>query len=303
MGWKDLAYDARDKMLAQKIAGVPVEDLAKKIGMRPTTLDRRLREWATINETAGIRRPKQKQVKWNTPPRFKGDAVIAGDFHMPFMDYDFAEIMLDTAMVLLPEPRRLIVAGDLFNMSAFSSFIATNPYQPSFRSELNVVVSFLEDALRVFDSIDVLLGNHELRFVYRLGQLGHEELEKAVGVDSVKFHEYAYCVIETQTGEWRITHQRNYSTSAQSVGRKLAHKYRQHIITHHQHKVSKGFDDSGMSIVIDNGCMADPEKLDYVSQVDNTLPIMTQSFVVLRGGVANLFVNNTAFTDYSFLEK
>ena len=211
--------------------------------------------------------------------------------------------MLETSGILLPRPRRLIIAGDLFNLDAFSSYLATNPNTTSFRTELNAAAKFLEDALEVFSRIEVLLGNHELRFIYRLlGQVGHDELGKLVGVEGVNFHEFSHCVLGTTTGEWRITHQRNYSINSQTVGKKLAHKFRQHIITHHQHKVSKGFDDSGRSIIIDNGCMADPGYFDYVNQTDNTAPMMTQSFVIVRNGVGNLFVNNEAFTDYGFLD-
>jgi len=300
-GWKDLPYKVRDRLLAQKIAGVPVEELAEGIGVRPTTLDRRLREWAKVNDTRKLRRPKNEYTKWNEPPVFSGDATIAGDFHLPYLDYKFAEIMLATSAILLPEPRRLIIAGDLFNMDAFSSFGAME-IAPSFRDELDAAARFLEDALKVYDSIEVFLGNHELRFVYKLlGQVGGAELGKLVGVDKVRFHEYSHCILSTVTGEWRITHQRNFSVNSQAVGRKLAHKFRQHIITHHQHKVSKGFDDSGKSIIIDNGCLADQSYFDYVNRIDNTSPLMMQSFVIVRNGVGNLFANDKGFTDYSFL--
>ena len=303
MDWKGLAFDIRDSLLARKYAGVPVEDLAEEVGMRPTTLDRRLREWAKVNDADKLRRPGQKQIRWDKPPIFSGDATIAGDFHLPYLDYDFAETMLETSGILLQRPRRLIIAGDLFNLDAFSSYLATNPNTTSFRTELNAAAKFLEDALEVFSRIEVLLGNHELRFIYRLlGQVGHDELGKLVGVEGVNFHEFSHCVLGTATGEWRITHQRNYSINSQTVGKKLAHKFRQHIITHHQHKVSKGFDDSGRSVIIDNGCMADPGYFDYVNQTDNTAPVMTQSFVIVRSGVGNLFVNNEAFTDYEFLD-
>ena len=302
MGWKDLPFELRDKLLARKIAGEPVEKIAEGVGIRPTTLDRRLRDWAKVNGTSKLSKPKGSFVRWDQPPRFDGDATIAGDFHLPYLDHDFAELMLETSVALLPKPRRLIIAGDLFNMDAFSAFVAMGE-KPSFREELEAAARFLRDAQKVYDEIEVLLGNHEFRFVYKLiGEVGGKELGKLVGVDGINFYEYSHCVLSSVTGEWRITHQRNYSTNSQTVGKKLAHKFRQHVITHHQHKVSKGFDDSGNSVIIDNGCLADPAMLDYANSIDNTSPVMTQSFVIVRDGVGNLFANNTAFTDYSFLE-
>lgn len=303
MNWKDVPVDFRDKLLGRKQAGVPVETLAHEIGMRPGTLDRRLREWAAKDmpdEKIKLRRPSMTMTDWTKPPVFSGDATITGDYHLPYADYELAAIMLATSKRILKPPRRLIIAGDLFNMDIFSRFPSLTSQKISLITELDLARKFLEDALGVFDHIEALLGNHERRFVYQLlGELGHNDLGKIVGVDNVTFHEYSHCVLDTSTGEWRVTHQANYSKNAQSVGVKLAHKFRQHVVTHHQHKMSKGYDDSGMSVVIDNGCMADPRFLDYANMVDTTNPRMTQGFTVIRNGSGLLFGKDKSFTDYT----
>lgn len=296
MNWKSIPDKMRDDLLAKKIAGVPVEKLASEINMRPGTLDRRLREWAHNNTV--LTPPKIKRKDWTSPPEFSGDAVITGDYHLPFLDYDFAERMLALSRGILSPPRRLIIAGDLFNFDFLSRFPRISGQIVTLRAELNAAEAFLRDALAVFDDIDVLLGNHEKRVIYHmLGQFGHEELEALVGVDNVRFHGYSHCIISTKHGEWRATHQRNYSRSSQSVGVKLAHKYGQHIITHHQHIVSKGFDTSGRHVVIDNGCMASPKLLDYANITDNTFPTMMQSFVIIKDGTGSLLANHGAFSE------
>ena len=299
MNWKNVPDKLRDVLLVKKTNGIPVEELAAEIGMRPTTLDRRLREWAGRGKDNDVlSRPPVARKSWATPPAFEENVVITGDYHLPFLDYDFAEVMIKTSEKLLSPPRRLIVAADLFNFDILSRFPKANNYAVPLRTELDMATLFLTEALDVFDNIDVLLGNHEMRVIYlTLGQLGHKELEAIVGVDRVRFHEYPHCIISSASGEWRATHQKNYSRVSQSVGVKLAHKFGQHIITHHQHRVSKGFDTSGKYVVIDNGCMAHPDFFDYVNVPDNTAPSMMQSFVILKDGVGNLFANNAAFTN------
>jgi hypothetical protein len=304
MGWKDIPRTLRDSLLGKKIGGIPVEELAAEVGMRPTTLDRRLREWA--NKT-GVKktktaRPKDNLKRWDEPPVFKGSATITGDYHMPYLDYDFADVMLNTSERILDEPRRLIIAGDLFNMSVFSRYPSSNRYKIPFLKELGRVRQFISDASDVFDHIDALVGNHELRLVYQLfGEISPREFEALIGNDRLRFYEYGHALINTERGTWRATHQKNYSRNAQSVGVKLAHKFRQNVITHHQHIVSYGFDSSGENVVIDNGCMADPGYLDYASMIDTTNPAMMQSFVIINNGVGSLYTNHAAATDYSFL--
>ena len=133
------------------------------------------------------------------------------------------------------------------------------------------------------------------------GELSAADLGLLIDVEGVNFHIYSWCILETSTGEWRLTHQHNYSIVAQSVGVKLAHKFRQHVVTHHQHRISKGHDSSGQSVVIDNGCLADPAKLDYTNIVDNTRPVMTQGFVIIRNGAGTLFAKDPAFTDWDLI--
>jgi len=304
MGWKDIPRTLRDSLLGKKLSGIPVEKLAEEVGMRPTTLDRRLREWAnnTGVKTTKIARPKDKLKRWDEPPVFKGSATITGDYHMPYLDYDFAETMLNVSERMLERPRRLIIAGDLFNMSVLSRYPSSNRYKIPLLKELNRTGGFISDASDVFDSIEALIGNHELRLVYQLfGEISPKEFESLIGSDRLNFYEYGHALIETKRGTWRATHQKSYSRNAQAVGVKLAHKFRQHVITHHQHKVSYGFDSSGENVVIDNGCMADPGYLDYANMMDTTTPAMMQSFVIINNGVGTLYTNHDAATDYSFM--
>jgi hypothetical protein len=306
MKWNDIPAKVRDQLLKRRDAGELIENLAAEVDMRPSTLGRRLRGYnAHKNGTETmIKRPATKRRKWDDPPVFRGDAAVTGDLQLPYLDYDFAERMLVTSSIMLPKPRRLIIAGDLFNMDAYSPFPPAHTLRATWQEEIASARNFLVSAKEVFDEVDVLIGNHERRLLYlSRGELSSQDLGLLVDVKGVNFYIYSWCVLDTLTGEWRITHQHNYSINAQTVGVKLAHKFRQHVITHHQHRVSKGHDSSGKSVVIDNGCLADPAMLDFTTIVDNTRPVMTQGFVVVRDGAGSLFTNDLAFTDWGlFLE-
>ena len=295
MGWKNIPAEQRVVLLERRNAGEDVLDLAKEVGMRPGTLARRRRELAAGMSGARLRRPKSPRVRYDAPEVLEGDAVVTGDFQLPYLDYEFAEYMLEIARGSELSPPRLVICGDFFNMDAFSPFPPVNTYRATFKHEVECALSFLVDALVVFDSIDVFVGNHERRIYYRtLGQLNAESLRNLVGVKKVRFHDYSHCILSTRTGEWRLTHQRNFSRNALSVGVKLAHKFRQHIVTHHQHRVGIGFDDSGQNVVVDNGCMADPAMLDYAQVDDSTTPAMNQGFCVIKDGVVQLYANHPA---------
>jgi hypothetical protein len=272
--------------------------------MRPATLGRRLRAYNASKNgpKSRIQRPNRKLPNWDEPPVFKGDAVVTGDLQLPYLDYEFAETMLATADIIMPKPRRLIIAGDMFNMDAYSPFPPAHTYRSTFKEEVDSARNFLSSARKTFDEIDVLLGNHERRLLYVVrGELSAKDLGLLIDVEGVNFHIYSWCILDTDAGEWRLTHQHNYSINAQTVGVKLAHKFRQHVVTHHQHRISKGHDSSGQSVVIDNGCLADPRKLDYTTIVDNTRPVMTQGFVIIRNGAGTLFAKDPAFTDWDLI--
>ena len=308
MSWKDIKEDERLDLLTRKVWGVPVHALADEVGMKPVTLGRRLRELAeeVEYEESLVTVPALKMKNWKEGPILQADYVmVIGDTQMPFIDYGLANKMLVMARTHMPKSERhLVVAGDFVNMDVFSAFPALHASTPSFKSEITTAGLFLEDARKVFDeeNMHVLTGNHERRMLFRLlGHIGTTELGKMIGVDGVKYYEHSWMVVESGGKEWRLTHQRNYSINSQTVGKKLANKYKQNIITHHQHRMSIGYDDSGTLVIVDNGCMCNPDLLDYANLVDSTAPAMTPGFTMLREGAATLCSNDDVFTDWSLL--
>ena len=78
----------------------------------------------------------------------------------------------------------------------------------------------------------------------------------------------------------------------------LALKYEQHIISHHEHHLAKGWSRSGKYVIINNGGLFDQDKLQFAVLTDSRAPMMKQGFTMLKNGVGTLF-GPTPFTDWS----
>lgn len=306
--WNDLSSHARMGLLSERDMGVPVHELAESVSMKPQTLARRLRELAeeiryedeqyTTKIIGGF-------TNWAKGPVFKKDSsVIIGDVQMPYIDYDLADRMLTVATKLLPKGQRsLIIAGDLFTMDMFSKYVPTHNQGPTFETELKFARQFIKDCAKVFDDgIHFVMGNHDRRLQLKaFGQVSAKNLGELIAGNSLVMHDHSWIVMVSGGQEWRITHQRNYSINAQTVGVKLAHKFGQNIMTHHQHRMSMGYDTSGKFVVVDNGCLADPDYLDYANIDDTTSPAMNQGFSIIRNGAVTLFSKDGVFTDWDLI--
>lgn len=282
---------------AAKKSGVKKRDLAKSLGMTYRQFEGRLY------------RAKRKRVESNEkvfdvvdigrPLWLRGDWIIVGDVHVPFTDYDFAQLPAMIAKKHLKKPRKLLIAGDLFDMSTFSRYESV-VQAPTWAQEREAARQLMREWHAVFDRVVVLMGNHDRRLQKWLGGAFDEtDLGALIGIrpDRTEYSNWGWCVIETEMGEWRVTHPRNYSINQLTVGDALAQKFHQHIISHHEHHVAIGWDRYKRYVVVNNGCLADPEKLAYAILDDSKSAGMQQGFVMLRNGVPYLF-SNEPFTDW-----
>ena len=105
----------------------------------------------------------------------------------------------------------------------------------------------------------------------------------------LKSSNYGYCLVETETGTWRVTHAKNYSVTQLNVADFLAQKHQQHIINHHEHHLAKGWDRYKRHVIINNGGCFDVEKMAYVQLDDSKMPNMTKGFTMLRDGFPYVF--------------
>ena len=232
--------------------------------------------------------------------QLSGDFLIVGDVHSPFTDYDFAQLVSLVAYKHLAKPRKLLVAGDLFDMGNFSKYETVIP-APTWQQERDALEALMREWLEVFDEIYVILGNHDRRMQKLTnGAFDENDLVRLIGVepDKITSSIYGYCVIDTPMGEYRVTHPANYSQNQLTVAEKLSWKHNQHIISHHEHHVALGWDRYKNHLLVNNGCLADYNKFGYVNLDDNTSASMEQSFVLLKDGYPHVLGKKPPFTNW-----
>lgn len=223
------------------------------------------------------------------PVELEGDAVICGDVQLPTTDYWFAQLVAAVGKLHLKKPRRLIVAGDLFNLDSFSDYARVIGL-PSFRNEMTAARALLRDWLAVFDELWIEPGNHERRISRKTGGelLMTELLAMVTGDARIRTTNWGHIILRSGGETYRVTHGSNYSVNQLYVADQLANKYQQHIIGHHQHHCAMGWDRWKRHIVIDNGGLFDPAKMVYATIDDNKMPNMKKGFTLVKDGTPYL---------------
>ena len=249
-----------------------------------------------IKQDAIDRHPLSREIpsiEFGKPWDLTGDWMIVGDVHVPSTDWELAALVAEVAKKNLRKPRRLLIAGDLFNMDKFSFFphIAT---PPTWTEERAAAENLLSVWLHTFDEIRWFVGNHERR----LQRLMVEVLETTdllsviiANPKKAKFSNFSYCHIESAGQQYIVVHPRNYSRNQLSVARLLSEKTKKHVISFHEHHASIGWDHSGQLLLVNGGSLVDPSKVAYMHLDVSTLPISKPGFVMLQSGVPTLFGN------------
>ena len=234
------------------------------------------------------------------PFDLEGDFVIIGDVHAPFTDYDFATLPALIGKKHLRKPRKLIIAGDFFDMGLFSRYDDIVA-RPAWAYEREACKHLLDQWLQVFDEIYMVMGNHDRRLQkFTAGAFETTDLLAMVygGSKRVKMSNFGWCTVTSGGVPYRITHPANYSINQLTVASDLANKYQTNIISHHEHHVAKGWDRYKNYVIVNNGGLFDASQFDYVVLDDKRSSGMEQSFVLLKDGYAHL-LGNEPFTDWS----
>lgn len=232
------------------------------------------------------------------------EMIVTGDWHVPTSNWQYLETMCEFGgRHMRKGSRRLALVGDLFNFDVLSSYDHVLP-TVGVAHELNAAEAVLDYVMDVFDEVYFTMGNHDQRFTKLMaGTFGVERLSRLFvkHIESGRFKATDLRQMETVSGgiHWRLTHQRNYSRNKGIVAAQLCLKYQTNVITHHQHHSSLGRDVYNRYTWVDNGMMADYEKMPYVMEADSISPVMCTAFTFLRNGTANLLTPYASMTDWS----
>ena len=219
--------------------------------------------------------------------------TIICDVHAPFHS---AEYLNKT--ILISEgfkSRRLLVAGDLFDMS-FAKYWARMEGEPLTTLEdeaeaVKQVVRFLD----YFDEIYLIRGNHENR-VTRVteAKIQAQSIVRLLTAE-IFDRKFTYsCYDKAFVGDdWLVVHPKSYSQISASVATRMAEKFHRHVLNAHGHFQAMRWDRSGKFMGIDLGGLFDVEKIAYCSLSTTTHPSWNQGFAVLKNNHIYLFGEHT----------
>jgi hypothetical protein len=285
-----------------KLIGIKKEDFAKQKGVTLASLSSKIyRQNLKYRGNAnfkGFDRPEL--YDWQLPVEWEfewDDFMVVGDVQLPTTDYDFATLPTLIAKKHLKKSRRLIIAGDFYNMDAWSKYPNTIP-TPSWEMEKEAARNLLTIYAQVFDEMWMLCGNHERRILQRLdGQYDiNDVLAASLPSGKVKATVLDKCTVKTSKGTYSILHGDNYSKKSLNNADELAQKFQTHIISHHEHHAAIGLDRYDRYFIVNNGGLFDQKKMGYTKVSSNTCANMSQGFTLIKRGYPYLFGK---FTDWS----
>lgn len=228
------------------------------------------------------------------------NCIVTGDIQLPTTSQQWVELMCEVADSSLPEAgRTLIIAGDLVNNDAFSSY-EPEDFQPTLSQEYRALQAFLDYVTEYFERVYWFYGNHERRAQKRTGNIIPPYLFAAMMLgrhaERVTVSKYGYAFLETRE-RWLLSHQREYSRLQLKTANQLAQAYQMNVVAFHQHHLAHGYDDYKRYQVIDAGGLFAREAMGYATLDPTTKARMSNGFVLFRNGYPHLF-GPPGFTDY-----
>ena len=284
--------DLAQRLYHFKQAGKSSQQIAQSFGMTTRAVDLAIAQYE--KSTTKLRYFNVTDL--GHPFKLSGDFMIVGDVHVPDTDYGFASLVARVAE--RHKLTQLIIAGDFFNMDAFS----THP--PIVRSacwheEKAAGRALLEDWMESFSQIWVITGNHERRLT-KISNAEFDiidEFQMLTSSSKVEASNWGWCEVVSGGIPWRVTHSASYRQAQLSMASDLAVKFQTNVISHHEHHLAKGWDKYGRYCVVNNGTLVDPLKLAYVQMDDKPMAGMVNGFTVLQNGTPYLY-GRPPFTDW-----
>ncbi len=209
--------------------------------------------------------------------KLTGDMMITADYHNPCADLDLVDAVLRIAHDR--KLKTMIIVGDYINLdvlSAYSRKIGGNDKDPKLSAEMDMGRKILDFYAHQFEVIYYLLGNHEARFMKAVNYaIPYDVIIRSFEQPKLRFIDGYYCFLD----KIRLTHPHSYSQIKLSVATRLCDKYSCDVIQAHGHFCSMGYSRGGYRAV-DLGCMADWERIDYMTGADTTHPRWNNGFAV-----------------------
>lgn len=320
--WREIAPEARDRLLGLYNSSTLEERHAADIGMNLQTLKRRLRDWRKRREyqieesSIATWFPDSPSQDWEDYFDITtDDYIVISDIEIP--DHDPAMLQAALLTAMSKNIKTLIIAGDLLatDNSTLNSWVETWAVGDTLNYEgaIGLTVDILARFLNWFDDIYIIQGNHDDRISRAtggevwFGMLLREAHVRAQHIieeggrqrANVHFSRYSYMYVRTSRGTMYICHQHNYSKTPVKLAQDIygvingpdydprdlnAVSEKCHVLVTHTHIIQSGFSPEGAREVYGIGCCRDPQKTKYKQTSANKFPEWNQGIFYAKSG-------------------
>ena len=287
-------------------AGLSRNEIARRMGRTPGSIA------GKVAELGGSKKLKTGVLRDSPYPRYdrplvwEGDALVLPDPEFPFHHARWINQCVELAAAW--GITHLNIAGDMLHLNSLAAF--EPPWSEedlaeyassNFALEIRVARKQIKELVDAFDSVDLIMGNHEGRMLRALESVfSPEMLLRLLSIDTGKIRTapYYYSTIISNGEPFLIEHPKN--TSKYSPGY-LADKYQSHVLMAHSHKVGMAPSKSGRWYGWHIGCCVDENRLAYAAQRHNAGDPHKLGAAIIRNGVA--YVLYDGWVDWDFLKS
>lgn len=216
-----------------------------------------------------------------------GSGTVASDWHLPLTSKFHV-------MHLIEQARKnkatdwLAIPGDWWNFDAISDYYPKQS-DHTLMGEIQSGRKLMKLLFSVFDRIVVALGNHDERYMKKLGFsiLFEQSMELCFGDmpeglrSRLEFTGLDSIIIATEDGPVLTCHTRQYSKNQLVVPAQIADIERCHVIAGHRHHHAVGFSPSGYRVG-ESGGLFDSERTYYIRRYKSSHPKFQPGYFIIR---------------------
>lgn len=190
--------------------------------------------------------------------------ALTADWHCPFVNLQLFKVFIKRA--LQNKIKKLLIAGDFFDLNAFSSFFQfTKTKWAEEKAFARDVIGILKGT---FKEIYFIASNHEARYLraFAEGRRGGEpeDIFELINVDT----SWITWKNKARVGNWMVVHPKHARRLQLSLARAISPQYPgMNIACAHGHLQGITTTEDGKHWLLDIGMMGDPHKIEYVNIV------------------------------------
>jgi len=225
--------------------------------------------------------------RFTKPLVVEGDAIVLPDIHCPFHDAIWMNRVIGLA--LRWDVKQAIIAGDLADFQAFGHWMKEGALTAN--QELESLETILDEIVANFDKTIYFAGNHDVRPIKALGDVGLNVkwiMKMFTPSKNCLISDYHWCDLKSNGERFRIEHPKNTSVHGTRVPKALASVYLCHQIHAHGHVWGMTRDVSNHYWAIDSGVCCDEARIDYVSKIHGNRPRLIRGAVIVKDGIPYL---------------